>query len=61
MSGDAVGGAVIFLGVVLAIAAIGVALGMLVARWLDRRVAVDDEGTSDDGPSDDGIDARRDD
>ena len=49
MSGETVGGAILFLGVVGAIAAIGVALGMLVARWLDRRVAADDEEARDDG------------
>jgi hypothetical protein len=46
---DTLATAIVFLVVVLAIAGIGVAVGMLVARWLDGRVAADDEGSSDDG------------
>jgi hypothetical protein len=46
---DDLGAGLLFLVIVLAIAAVGVALGMLVARWLDRRVVADDEETRDDG------------
>ena len=33
----------LFVGIVAAVAVIGVGAGMLVARWLDRRVGADDE------------------
>jgi hypothetical protein len=37
-----VGELVVFVAVVAAVAVIGLGAGMLVARWLDRRVGVDD-------------------
>lgn len=53
MNPDAIGGGLILLAAVGVIAAVGIAVGMLVARWLDGRVARDDEGSGGDDRSDD--------
>lgn len=53
MSPETVGAAVIFLVVVGVLAAAGVWLGMLVARWLDGRAARDDEEPGGDERTDD--------
>ena len=39
----------VFVAIVAAVAVIGIGAGMLVARWLDRRVGADDEPPEEPG------------
>jgi len=42
----------VFVGIVTAVAVVGLGLGILVARWLDGRVAADADDTEEPGGDD---------
>jgi hypothetical protein len=44
-----VGELLVFVAIVAAVAVVGLGAGMLVARWLDRRVSADDEAPEEPG------------
>jgi hypothetical protein len=43
---------VVFVGIVMAVAVVGLGLGILVARWLDGRVAADADDNEEPGGDD---------